>query len=129
MRRLKLEQWFLTLATFWIHRVQPSISGLQLNQNFWEWHPSSNFFFKELFFKKKYPQGFYLFIFGCVGPSLLRAGFSLVAVSGGYSSLWCAGFSLRWLLLLRSTGSRRTGFSSCGSRALERRLSSCGTRA
>ena len=31
---------------------------------------------------------------------------SLVAVSGGYSSLWCASFSLWWLLLLRSTGSR-----------------------
>ena len=39
---------------------------------------------------------------------------SLVAVSGGYSSLWCAGFSLQWLLLLRSMGSRRAGFSSCG---------------
>ena len=39
---------------------------------------------------------------------------SLVVVSGGYSSLWCAGFSLRWLLLLQSTGSRHTGFSSCG---------------
>ena len=62
----------------------------------------------------------------------------------GYSFLWCVGFSLRWLLLLRSTGSRRVGFSSCGawaslvlahglsscgSRALERRLSSCGARA
>ena len=35
---------------------------------------------------------------------------SLVAVSGGYSSLRCAGFSL----LLQSTGSRRAGFSSCG---------------
>ena len=33
------------------------------------------------------------------------------------------------LLLLQSTGSSRAGFSSCGSRALERRLSSCGTRA
>ena len=33
-------------------------------------------------------------------------GLSLVAASGGYSSLWCAGFSLRWLLLLQSTGSR-----------------------
>ena len=68
---------------------------------------------------------------------------SLVAVSRGYSSLWCTGFSLRWLLL-RSTGSRHVGFSSCstrasvvaarglsscGSRALERRLSSCGARA
>ena len=39
---------------------------------------------------------------------------SLVAASGGYSLLWCAGFSLRWLLLLHSTGSRCTGFSSCG---------------
>ena len=38
-------------------------------------------------------------------------------------------FSLRWLLLLRSTGFRRAGFSSCGTRALERRLSSCGARA
>ena len=27
----------------------------------------------------------------------------------GYSLLWCAGFSLRWLLLLRSMGSRCTG--------------------
>ena len=34
---------------------------------------------------------------------------SLVAASRGYSSLWCTGFSLRWLLLLWSTGSRRTG--------------------
>ena len=41
---------------------------------------------------------------------------SLVAASGGYSSLWCAGFSLRWLLLLQSTGSRHAGFSSCGTR-------------
>ena len=42
---------------------------------------------------------------------------SLVAASGGYSSLRCAGFSLRWLLLLQSKGSRRAGFSSCGTRA------------
>ena len=56
-------------------------------------------------------------------------GLSLVAASGGYSSLWCMGFSLRWLLLLRSMGSRRAGFSSCGLWALEHRLSSCGTRA
>ena len=37
---------------------------------------------------------------------------SLVATSRGYSSLWCAGFLLRWLLLFQSTGSRRMGFSS-----------------
>ena len=56
-------------------------------------------------------------------------GLSLVVASGGYSLLRCTGFSLRWLLLLRSMGSRHTGFSSCGLWALERRLSSCGTRA
>ena len=55
-------------------------------------------------------------------------GLSLVAASGGYFSLCCAGL-LRWLLLLRSMGSRHAGFSSCGSWALEHRLSSCGARA
>ena len=75
---------------------------------------------------------------------MLRTGFSLVAASGGYSLLWRAGFSLWWLLLLRSTGSRCAGFSSCGAQAsvvvacglgscglwaLECSLSSCGTRA
>ena len=44
-------------------------------------------------------------------------GLSLVAVSGVYSLLWCVGFSLRWLLLLQSTGCRRAGFSSCGTQA------------
>ena len=56
-------------------------------------------------------------------------GLSLVVASRGYSSLQCAGFSFWWLLLLRSTGSRRAGFSSCGTQALERMLSSCGARA
>ena len=36
-------------------------------------------------------------------------GLSLVAVSGGHSSSRCAGLSLSRPLLLRSTGSRRTG--------------------
>ena len=44
-------------------------------------------------------------------------GLSLAAASGVYSSLRCAGFVLRWLLLLQSTISRRAGFSSCGTRA------------
>ena len=56
-------------------------------------------------------------------------GLSLVAASRGYSLLRYAGFSLRWLPLLRSKGSRRAGFSSCGSQALERRISSYGSRA
>ena len=47
--------------------------------------------------------------------------------SGGYSLLQCACFLLQWLFLLWSTGSRRAGFSSCSSRAVEHRLSSCGT--
>ena len=49
-------------------------------------------------------------------------GLSLVAGSGGYSSL-------RWPLLLQSTGSRHAGFSSRGARVLEHRLGSCGVRA
>ena len=64
-------------------------------------------------------------------------GLSLVAASGGYSSLRCASFSWRWLLLLQSTGSRHTRasvvvahrFSSCGLWALECRLSSLGAQA
>ena len=60
---------------------------------------------------------------------VVARGLSLVVASGGYSSLWCAGFSLRWLLLLWSTGSRCTDFSSFGLWALERSLSSCGARA
>ena len=63
---------------------------------------------------------FYLFL--AVSGLVAVRGLSLVAASGDYSSLRCAGFSLR------SMGSRHTGFSSCGSRALERRLSSCGAR-
>ena len=53
-----------------------------------------------------------LFIFGCVGSSLLHR-VSLVVSSRGYSSLWCVGFSLRWFLLLWSMGSRCMGSSSC----------------
>ena len=37
------------------------------------------------------------------------------------------GFSLQWLLLLESTGSREADFISCGPWALEHRLSGCST--
>ena len=58
---------------------------------------------------------FYLFFFFWLRWVFAAVrGLSLVDASGVYSSLWCAGFSLRWLLLLWSTGSRGTGFSSCG---------------
>ena len=69
---------------------------------------------------------FIYFIFWPSWVFIAAHGLSLVAASGGHSSLRCTSFSLWWLLLLRSTGSRRVGFSSCGLWALECRLSSCG---
>ena len=61
---------------------------------------------------------FLIFNFWLCLVFIAARGLSLVVVSRGCSSLQCAGFSegfsLRWLLLLQSTGSRRTGFSSCG---------------
>ena len=58
----------------------------------------------------------YFILFWLRWVFVAACGLSLVA-SGGYSSLRCAGFSLRWLLLLQSMGSRCVGFSSCGTRA------------
>ena len=59
---------------------------------------------------------FFLIYFWLCWVFVAARGLSLVVASGGYSSLRCAGFSLRWLLLLRSTGSRCVGFSSYGMR-------------
>ena len=59
----------------------------------------SFFFFFNLFFKN----------FWLCWVFVAAHRLSLVAESGGYSSLGCAGFSLLW-----STGSRRMGFTSCG---------------
>ena len=66
----------------------------------------------------------YLSIYLCIYLSLrwvfaAARGLSLVVESRGYSLLQCAGFSLWWLLLLRSTGSRCPGFSSYGTQAQE----------
>ena len=87
-------------------------------------------------FLKKFIYFIYLFlaVFGlrCCARAFSSCGewgLLLVAVRGHYSSLRCTGFSLRWLLLLWSTGFRHVGFSNCGTRALERRLSGCGARA
>ena len=60
-----------------------------------------------------------------VGHHCCLPAFSRCRKSGRYSSLMCVGFS-PWWLLLWSTGSRHRCFSSCGLRALEPRLSSCG---
>ena len=62
---------------------------------------------------KKHFFGLFLFfklIYLCLRHVFVAArGLSLVAASEGYSSLRCAGFSLWWLLLLQSTGSRHAG--------------------
>ena len=43
---------------------------------------------------------FFFFLFWLHWVFVAARGLSLVAASRGYSSLQCAGFSLRWLLLL-----------------------------
>ena len=120
-------------------RLSPSGPGFSLGQNCFEILSGKVFstrafpficfsFFFFFFF-------FYLFIYFWLRWVFAAAcGLSLVAASWGYSSLPCVGFSLQWLLSLRSTGSRCAGFSSCGTWAqqswlwvLECRLSSCGT--
>ena len=53
--------------------------------------------------------------------------FSSCGERGLLPSWWGAGFSLRWLLLLRSTGSRVHGYRESWSVALKHRLSSCDT--
>ena len=59
----------------------------------------------------------YLFVFWLCWVFVAALRVSLVAASGGYSSLQCVSFSLRWLLLLQSTSSRHAGFSSCSTQA------------
>ena len=49
---------------------------------------------------------FFLIYFWLRWVFVAARGLSLVLASGGYSSLWCVGFSLRWLLLLQHTGPR-----------------------
>ena len=56
---------------------------------------------------------FYIFIYFWLNWVFVAAHrLSLVVARGGYSLSGCTGFSLPWLLLLRST--RCAGFSSCG---------------
>ena len=113
----------------WIQVLHPPLA-LNLGK-------SSVLFPHFFFFYKIFKNIFILFIiiyFWLHWVFVTALGFSLVVASRGYSLLRCEGFSLWWLLLLWSTSSRRTGsvavargLSSCGSRALECRLSSCGT--
>ena len=80
-------------------------------------------FFKNTFFFKFLFINLFIYFWLCWVFVSVR-GLSLVAASGGHSSLWCVGLSLSWPLLLRSTGSRRAGsavvahgpscFAACG---------------
>ena len=78
---------------------------------------------------------FYLFIFGCVGSSLLLTGLLYLRRAGATlrcsaRASHCGGFSHcgAWALGARASVVVACGLSSCGSQALERRLSSCGAR-
>ena len=50
----------------------------------------------------------------CPGSMFLHAGFLLLQLAGAPLYWRCLGFSLRWPLLLWSTGLRHVGFSSHG---------------
>ena len=76
-----------------------------------------------------YQSIYFDFSFGCTRSLCIMCWLSLVAASRGHSLLWCAVFTLQWLLLLLSTDSRCLSFSSCRSWTLELGLSPCGTRA
>ena len=78
----------------------------------------------------------YLFIFGCVGSSWLCAGFLQLQRAGatlycGARASHCGGFFCCGARALGAQASivAACRLSSCGSLALERRLSSCDTRA
>ena len=69
---------------------------------------------------------FYLFL---AALGLHRyAGFSLVAVRGGYPLVAVCGLLIRVASLAVERGCRARGLRSCGSWAPEHRLDSCGTR-
>ena len=90
---------------------QQKLNFLQFSWQLSLSNPGLTFFF----FLNKF---IYLFIYFWLRWAFVAVrGLSLVAVSRGYSLLQCVGFSLQWLLLLRSTGSRHAGFSSCGTQA------------
>ena len=87
--------------------------------------------YASMFFKK-----IYLFIFGCVGSSLLHTGFLQLWREGATlrcsaQASHCSGFSCRGACALgpRASVVVAGGSGSCGSWALEHRLSSCGAQA
>ena len=72
-------------------------------------HRSWLFYLCIYLFLKSYSFFFLIICFWLCWVFFSVRGLSLVAASGGQSSSRCAGLSLSWPLLLRSTGSRRAG--------------------
>ena len=107
------------LNTTGLNRTSPLIQEFLLVNTV----PAFSFYQFYLFIFFKQLLSLYVFIFGCARSSCCT-GFFLAVVSGVYSP----GFSLCWLLLLQSTGSRHVGFSPCSSWALEQRLNGWGAR-
>ena len=68
-----------------------------------------------------------LFIFWLCWVFVAARGLSLVAASGGYSSLQCTCFSLQWLLTCGARALECAGFSSCS--AWAQQLWRAGSRA
>ena len=69
----------------------------------------SIFFFKLLYLFMYLFIYLFIYLFWLCWVFVSVRGLSLVAASGGHSSLWCAGLSLSQPLPLRGTGSRRAG--------------------
>ena len=90
-----IDFWFAVTMRFWYS-----------NLYVYDYFNLFIYFFKNLFILVIYFWLCWVFV--------VAHGLSLVVASGGYSSLWCVGFSLLCLLLLHSMGSRHAGFSSCG---------------
>ena len=93
-----------------------------------EFLTSRIFFFFRIFKKNKFILFIYFWL-RWVFVAVCRL--SLVVVSRGYPSLWCTGFSCCGARALGTEASVVVAcrLSGCGSRSLERRLSSCGARA
>ena len=109
-------------GTHSIHHLQGCV-GLAISTGPW-WGLGCFFFF--FFFLIIHFLKFYLVILGCAGSLWQLRLFSRCGERGGHSLLQCASFSLWWLLLLQSMGSRTSRLIGCSSQALEHRQSSCG---
>ena len=96
------------LERAWKIHVKNSNSGsLRGNRRDQGWGPERNIYFFNDFFFLRLIDWLIDWLLCWVFVSVW--GLPLVAASGGHSSSRCAGLSLLWPLLLRSTGSRRAG--------------------